>query len=70
MDTKLKEGSFSPGMDIALMDIGFILKKLNGLGELKRSDTTTQEFQQIKAYYNDLEDIVSKSSSNKNIVDL
>jgi membrane protein len=70
MDTKLKEGSFSPGMDIALMDIGFILKKLNGLGELKRSDTTTQEFQQIKAYYNDLEDVVSKSSSNKNIVDL
>lgn len=70
MDSKMKEGLFTPAMDIARLDIGFILKKINGLGELKRSDTITQEFQLIKAYYNDLEEAMVASPSNKNIVDL
>jgi DNA-binding IscR family transcriptional regulator len=69
-DTKNKEGLFSPAMDLSMLTMGFIIQKIEGLGELRRSEITAQEFQLIKQYYNDMEEAMFASPSNKNIADL
>jgi membrane protein len=69
-DARHKEGIFTPAMDIARIDIGLVLTRIEGLGEMKRSEHTLQEFHLIKQYYNDMETAMLNSPSNKNIADL
>jgi membrane protein len=70
IDAKNKETVYAPAMDISKLTIGFILSKLNGLGELKKSSVNLHEYHEIKTLYNQMEDAMYASSANKNIVDL
>ncbi len=62
------EHYFIPGLDISYLNLGFIINKLESLGELKRTGNG-ETFHQIKVKYNDLEHAMNASESNKNITD-
>jgi membrane protein len=70
VEPRSKDSVYTPGVDIAKLTIGFIVGKLNGLGELKRGVSATESYQQIKHLYNEMEDAMYASPANKNIVDL
>lgn len=70
IEAKTKETVFTPAVDASKLTIGFIIHKLESVGELKRSSQTAEAFQKIKTYYNELELAMLQSPSNKHIVDL
>ncbi|MES2558545.1 MAG: YhjD/YihY/BrkB family envelope integrity protein [Bacteroidota bacterium] len=70
IDPKLKEGIFTPAIDISKLTIGFVIGRLEGLGELKRGIRTSEEYLKIKTLYNEMEDAMYKSPSNKHIADI
>lgn len=62
------EHCYVPAMDIAHLNLAFIINKLESQGQLKRlgnSDT----LHEIKTKYNDLEQAMINSKSNRNIAD-
>lgn len=69
IEPKTKDAVYTPAVDIAKLTIGYIVSKLNGLGELKRV-SASPSYHQLKQYYNDMEDAMYASPANKNIVDL
>ncbi|MES2779999.1 MAG: YhjD/YihY/BrkB family envelope integrity protein [Bacteroidota bacterium] len=70
IDPATKEGVFTPAIDISKLTIGFVISKIEGLGELKRSSHTSEEYLRIKTLYNEMEDAMYKSPSNKHIADI
>jgi membrane protein len=62
------EHSYVPGLDISHLSIGFIINKLESLGDLKRTGSS-ETLHLIKVKYNDLEHAMNSSNSNLNIVD-
>ena len=70
VETRSKDAVYTPAVDVAKLTIGFIVTKLNGMGELKRGVSTAASYQQLKHYYNEMEDAMYASPANKNIVDL
>jgi membrane protein len=68
-EVQSKDMVYTPAMDVAKLDIGFIVSKLNGLGELKRLSSATA-YHKIKHLYNEMEAAMYASAANKNIVDL
>jgi len=71
LNEKTKEYSYVPALDIALLNLGFIINKLESDGELKKHEGGDDDlFYQIKLHYLKLEEAINKSSANKNILDL
>lgn len=70
VDRKTKDAVFTPAIDASKLTIGYIVHKLENVGELKRSAYKDDVFQQIKTYYNELELAMLRSPANKHIVDL
>lgn len=62
------EHCYTPGLDISHLNLGFIINKLESLGDFRRADNA-QIFHHIKVKYNDLEHAMNASESNKNITD-
>ena len=69
IDPQTKDTMYTPAVDVAKLTIGFIIHKLNGLGELRRS-SSAESYHQLKHLYNEMEDAMYASPANKNIVDL
>jgi membrane protein len=69
IDPQTKDTIYTPAVDVAKLTIGFIIHKLNGLGELRRS-SSAESYHQLKHLYNEMEDAMCASPANKNIVDL
>jgi membrane protein len=67
---KTKDAVYTPAVDLELMTIGFVIAKLNGLGELKKSHSNAEAYHRIKTLYNEMEDAMYASTANKNIADL
>jgi membrane protein len=67
---KTKDTVYTPALDVNSMSIGFVLAKLNGLGELKKSNSQAEAYHRIKILYNEMEDAMYASEANKNIADL
>ena len=63
-----KEHCYIPALDIAHLNLGFIINKLENRGDLKRIGNSNT-LHHIKINYNDLEQAMNDSSSNKNIAD-
>jgi len=59
---------YTPGLDLSHLKLGFIINKLESLGDFRRTDDA-QIFHHIKVKYNDLEHAMNTSESNKNITD-
>ena len=70
MDTQRKEKRYTPAIDVHRMNIGFIIGKLQSLGELKRGTEDTDTYHRIKLLYNQMERDMNQSEANKNIVEL
>jgi hypothetical protein len=70
MDTQRKEKMYAPAIDVHRMNIGFIIGKLQSLGELKRGTEDTDTYHRIKLLYNQMEKDMNQSEANKNIVEL
>jgi membrane protein len=70
IDLKTKEGVFTPAIDSSRLTMGYIIARIEGLGELKRSSQTSEAYQHIKSLYNQMEDDMYKSSANKHIADI
>ncbi len=62
---KSKDPVYLPAMDIARLNIAFIVSKLESVGELRKSDSDT--LTKIKSLYKDLEQATFNSAANKNI---
>lgn len=62
------EHCFVPALDVEYLRLGFIINKLESLGQLKRTGNS-EILHQIKIKYNDLEQAMNDSESNKNILD-
>jgi membrane protein len=69
VDPKTKDMIYTPAVDIAKLTMGYIISKLNGMGELKHV-AASESYHHLKSLYNDMEDAMYASPSNKNIVDL
>jgi membrane protein len=63
-----KEHCYTPALDIAHLKIGFIINKLESRGSLKPSGKS-ETLHHIKIHYNDLEQAMNASDSNKNITE-
>lgn len=70
IDPVLKEGVFTPAIDPSKFTMGFVIGKIEGLGELKRSQKTSAEYQLIKTLYNEMEEAMYKSPANIPIADI
>lgn len=70
VEPKSKEGVFTPAIDISKLSLGFVIARIEGLGALRRSSATSEEYLQIKMLYNEMENAMYKSPSNKNIADI
>lgn len=70
IEPKTKEGIFTPAIDISKLTLGFVIGRIEGLGELKRGSHTSEEYLRIKMLYNEMEDAMYKSPSNKHIGDI
>ncbi len=70
MDAQRKEKRYAPAIDVNRMNIGFIIGKIQSLGELKRGTEDTNTYHRIKTLYNQMETDMNQSEANKNIVEL
>lgn len=64
---KSREYCYVPALDIAMLNMGFIINRLESLGELKKHPGEIMH--QIKVNYIKLEEAMNASSANKNILD-
>jgi membrane protein len=64
---KSKEFCYVPAVDTSFLTMGYIINKLESLGELKKHESDT--LHQIKVHYIELENAMNKSSANKNILE-
>ncbi len=69
VEFKTKDPIYTPAVDVSKLTIGFIINKLNGLGDLRRA-SSAESYHQLKQLYNEMEDAMYASPANKNIVDL
>ncbi|MES2689981.1 MAG: YihY/virulence factor BrkB family protein [Bacteroidota bacterium] len=66
----VKEYCFVPALDIQFLTVGFIINKLESLGELSKHDGDEAElFHRIKVNYIELERAINNSEANKHILD-
>ena len=68
VEGKNKDAVYLPAIDIARLNIAFVVNKLESIGELRVSDSDT--LTKIKHLYNDLELATFNSASNKNITEI
>ncbi len=68
IETNKVDHCYIPSLDISYLNLGFIINKLESLGDLKRSGNS-DTLHLIKVKYNDLEYAMNASESNKNITD-
>lgn len=64
---KNKEYCYLPALDLQYLKVGFIINKLESIGQLKKHDSTV--LHQIKLTYIELEDAMNQSSANKHILE-
>jgi hypothetical protein len=68
VEGKNKDAVYLPAMDIARLNIAFVVNKFESAGELRKSDSDT--LTKIKRLYNDLELATFNSAANKNITEI
>lgn len=64
---KSREYCYVPALDLSMLSMGFIINKLESLGELKKHPGDVMH--QIKVNYIQLEEAMNASSANKNILE-
>lgn len=64
-----KEHGFVPALDIAYLDIRFVIDKLESLGEARHTAEVQESFNHIEARYEEMEAAMQASSANRNITD-
>lgn len=69
-DIQRKENLYSPAIDVSKFKIGFIISKLQSVGEMKRGNAHTETYHRIKILYNQMEEAMYQSDANKNIAEL
>ncbi len=65
---KNKDAVYLPAMDLARLNIAFVVSKIESVGVMKKSDSET--LTAIKQLYNELEEATFKSAANKNIMEI
>jgi hypothetical protein len=64
---KRKEHCYVPAVDTSYLTLSYIINKLESMGDLKKHEA--EVLHQIKVNYLQLEEAMSASSANKNILD-
>jgi len=64
---KNKEYCYVPALDLQYLKVGFIINKLESIGQLKKHESVV--LHQIKLTYIELEDAMNQSSANKHILE-
>lgn len=69
-DIRTKEQLFTPALETSRFTMAFVLSKLEGLGNLRRSTKYNESYQRLRDAYNQLEEARHTSAFNKNLTEL
>ncbi len=69
-ETKGRESTYLPAMDISRLNMAFVINKMESVGEMKTGGAGDHELHRIKELYNELEKAMFNSPANRNITEL